>query len=179
MLDVFDCFSYLVQAWEKMQPESCKDFGLMFIVISLWSAKSAPRNWPHGLFAAHDLSLQAINCRTWPFEMHILQKGGTIMRRLACRIIESLHPRSSVLNISKENTPGASSRKTWVVFLPELVFEVSKNQNYVDVDREQQKPSVHNTLQATQYLPCLVWLNVSFHFNIILTLSQLDQFVNA
>ena len=84
-----------------------------------------------------------------------------------------------MLNISKENTPGASSRKTWVVFLPELVFEVSKNQNYVDVDREQQKPSVHNTLQATQYLPCLVWLNVSFHFNIILTLSQLDQFVNA
>ena len=65
---VWDVFGIWSESKKKIQPESCKDFGLLvFIVSSLWSAnKSAvPRNRPHGRFAAHDQSLQAIDCRTW------------------------------------------------------------------------------------------------------------------
>lgn len=74
---------------------------LVFIVISLWSAnKSAvPRNWPHGRFAAHDLSLQAIDCRTWRFGIHILQKGGRIMQRLTVSMSNHRIPSCKKLHV--------------------------------------------------------------------------------
>ena len=125
------CFWYLVWVQEKKYSLSlAKDFGLLvFIVSSLWSAnKSAvPRNRPHGRFAAHDQSLQAIDCRTWRiWDTHPAERWKKYCKGSH---VESSNPFISFIREApcwtsrKKNTPGAS-RKTWVVFLPFLWLHV-------------------------------------------------------